>query len=162
MSNTKITLANGKEIELSQESYDKLVDGVKQGRRWVPEKAECYWCLDNDGYSWSVNLGYPGDDWRIKTGNIFKYKEQAIAHKEWLEAKAVIQEDAGWWEPDWSDDNQYKYSGWYSNLRKEISYSFGYTTKYPEAIYFKSEKAIEESQEKHRAEWLVYLKVKED
>lgn len=157
-----ITLANGREIELSQESYDKLAEEVKVEGRWVPEQYEKYWFVGTLGDVSHTCFLPAMEKWRIKTGNIFKTKEEAEAHKEWLEAKAVIQEDAGWWEPDWSNTDNRKWYGYYRFGCNIVATIWTYINKHAETIHFPSEEAIEASQKKHRAEWLIYLKVEED
>ena len=65
----KITLENNQEVEISQESYNALLNAVQDGN---PKMGQDYWHIDNLGLkerrTWN-NTVY--DNKRLKIGNVF-------------------------------------------------------------------------------------------
>jgi len=82
----KITLENGQTVELSKESYENLLNAVretKQDTRWKPKEGEEYWYIEascGDAYitKWRNNIG---DNYRYNTGNCSPTRGKAIMHK---------------------------------------------------------------------------------
>lgn len=89
-------------------------------------------------------------------GLLFKTQEEAQEHLEYLEAKEVIKQDAKGFKPNWADEEQMKFSGYWKKLTAKLDYTWERTFK-SSTIYFKSREDIEESLKKHSGEWIIYL-----
>jgi hypothetical protein len=88
----KLTLESGKVIEISDESYKALSDGIRE-KRWVPTTEATYWYVcDNGNLSncWFENDAE--DKFRLNTGNCFKTNKEAQAHADKLKAIAKVTE----------------------------------------------------------------------
>ena len=89
-------------------------------------------------------------------GNYFETKEEAEKYLAYLKAKAIIKQDAKGFKPDWDDDEEAKYSGYWDYFYEKFNLISTYLIK-DSTIYFKSEEDIKESFEKHPEEWKTYL-----
>ena len=89
-------------------------------------------------------------------GLLFKTEEQAEKHLVYLQAKEVIKQDAKGYKPDWNNEHEAKFFGYWNLIDEEIGCNIQYGTKSTE-IYFQSKEDIEESFEKHHEEWKTYL-----
>lgn len=89
-------------------------------------------------------------------GLAFKSKEEAERCIEYLKAKAIIKQDAKGFEPDWVDDNERKYYGYWFFDDNTADCDYTYLAKNSE-IYFRTREDIEESFKKHPDEWETYL-----
>ena len=89
-------------------------------------------------------------------GLLFRTREEAEKYLKYLKAKTIIKQDAKGFKPDWEDEEQPKYYGFWNFKEHEPEWSVNYITKIAN-IYFKSYEALEESFEKHPKEWKTYL-----
>ncbi len=147
----RYTLEEIKEPEVEPTEVDKSVP-------WRADKDKEYFCLDKRGdvtRDWDTRHAF--DDWRYLTGNYFQTRAEVIAHREYLEAKAVITKDAGGYEFVHGRDN---YHGFYAEYAEQLGYDRTEDFYNPDIIYFGSGEAIEESQENHPKEWEIYTKYK--
>lgn len=89
-------------------------------------------------------------------GNYFETREEAEKYIEYLKAKVIIKQDTKGFKPDWENNSERKYLGFWDFDEDRPDWmprnSFKEAT-----IYFKSHEDIEESLEKHPEEWKVYL-----
>lgn len=89
-------------------------------------------------------------------GLLFKTKEEAEKYLEYLKAKAIIKQDAKGFNPDWENNSERKYLGFWDF--DEDRFDWLPRNSFKEAfIYFKSREDIEESFKKHPEEWKTYL-----
>ena len=86
----------------------------------------------------------------------FDTREEAESHLEYLKAKSIIKKDAKGFKPNWADEEQTKYSGYWQWLSAKLDYTWEYTFK-SSTIYFESINDIKESFAKHPEEWRTYL-----
>ena len=89
-------------------------------------------------------------------GLLFKTKEEIDKFIAYLKAKAIIKQDTKGFKPNWNNEGEKKFFGSWNFQRKEAYWDYEYINKYVE-IYFKTNKDIEESFEKHPEEWKTYL-----
>jgi hypothetical protein len=143
-----------------QEQLDELKETkgekpVPQCKRWRAKKNGMYWSVDSYGKVIEVNDGgLAYDNWQYKTGNYFQIKQEAQAYKDYLEAKYVIECDAGGYEWIFGEGN---YCGMYNGEDKQVDIGGACMAYRPDNIYFEPIEAIEKSQQDHPEEWLTYL-----
>ena len=89
-------------------------------------------------------------------GNYFETREKAVKYLEYLEAEAIIKQDTKGFEPDWNNDDENKYLGFW-DLDEDKLDCLPRNVFKEAAIYFKSREDIKESFEKHPEEWKTYL-----
>ena len=142
--------------KLSSMDRAKLKEALEVKDTAWPNEYDNYWYLESDGGAYTR---YPEagviDEWFKITGNMFKTKDEALKHRAWLEARAVIREDA---EGFVKTDEVLGWHGYYTSC-DGLYVSLDSETFHPEVIYFESKAKILESQEKHRKEWLIYCGV---
>lgn len=89
-------------------------------------------------------------------GNHFETYEEAKAYLEYLKAKTIIKQDTKGFKPDWNNPSQKKIFGYYNIVDKKLCH-FNAGENMESKLYFKTEKDIKESFEKHSKEWRTYL-----
>ena len=92
----------------------------------------------------------------LSVGLAFKTEEEAKKHIDYLMAKEIIKQDTKGYKPDWNNEHEAKFFGYWNLIDEEIGCNIQYGTKSTE-IYFQSKEDIEESFEKHHEEWKTYL-----
>lgn len=124
---------------------------------WFEEIRE-YFYIDSKG-----NIEYAKYEWNEEVvedhkliGNYFKTKEEAEKYLEYLKAKVIIQQDTKGFKPNWNDEDERKYYGYWYFENNIIDWKLLYVSK-ENNIYFKSSEDIKESFEKHPEEWKTYL-----
>ena len=65
-------------------------------------------------------------------------------------------------EPDWSNNDQNKWTVYYNHNDKELLVEATAFLQYPSAIYFDTYDSIKKSIKNHKKEWLIYLGVEDD
>ena len=155
----KITLENGKTVEISQESYDALAKAVQE-KRWKPESGDGYWFVSTHGIVLSAFYqGTSSDYFCYSQRNIFPTKEKAEKHLEYLKALAVLKDDVEDWEPDWSNTrSQLKWFVRYNYELDELETGRDLYVQYMN-IYFETEAKAQHSIDTHRKEWLTVFGV---
>ena len=163
LNNTQVTKEELQRIikenpELLEENTELLEE--KNGR-WKPEDGDRYWLVNTLG---TVNNSFWGNDkydqWRYLQRNVFETEEEAQEHLDYLNALAVIRDDAGDFEPDWDDDEQEKWYGYFSTIFKKFDVRTVNSAVCIGVIHFPSKKSIQHSQKVHRKEWEIVLGVK--
>ena len=89
-------------------------------------------------------------------GNYFETEEEAEKYLEYLKAKAVIKQDTKGFKPDWNNDDENKYLGFWDLDEDKLDW-LPRSIFIEATIYFKSREDIEESFKKHPEEWKTYL-----
>lgn len=89
-------------------------------------------------------------------GNYFETEAEAKKYLEYLKAKTIIKQDTKGYKPDWNDENDRKYCGFWDITKKEFEYMC-INTLQSDSIYFNIADDIVESFEKHPEEWKTYL-----
>ena len=163
----KLPITNGEfdTNDLTDEQRTQLVEELQKNKvvdgQWVPKMGESYIYVDSHGNIMHTYWnGDPTGEYRLKMRNVFRTKEEAKAKKSYDEAVYTIKQDAEFWEGDWSDSGQVKWHGYCDCSNSKFDYGNNLLIKKPGIIYFKSPKAIKESQENHLAEWKIYAGVK--
>ena len=165
-----ITLEDGKEVKISDESYKAMADSI-QSKRWKPEVNEDYWYVREDdgdvGYSdWAYWADDKYDQHRYKTGNCYRTEEKAKTALARINALADVREyildnDLQVDNVDWSDRKQNNYSIYYdhedSEFREEVNCTCQRTNELP---WLKSSKATDQVIKAKKKELLVIFNVK--
>ena len=89
-------------------------------------------------------------------GNYFETREEAGKYLEYLKAEAIIKQDAKGFKPDWKNNDEKKYLGFWDFDEDKLDWLPRNIFK-EATIYFKSREDIEESFEKHPEEWRTYF-----
>lgn len=134
-------------------------DYIDNFNEWFEKKLdldECYYITDDGLIDFAVEEDHDINKQRMLVGNIFPTKEEAKKYLEYLKAKEIIKEDAKGFKPNWADEEQMKFSGYWKKLTAKLDYTWERTFK-SSTIYFKSIEDIEESLKKHPKEWETYL-----
>ena len=122
------------------------------------EKPKKYFYIGSMGHiesdeprGWELSLSL-----RKMIGNHFETKEETEAYLTYLKAKAIIKQDTKGFKPDWNDEEEDKFFGYWDFKQEKVDYSLVFYIKRAD-IYFKTLKDIKESLEKHPIEWRTYL-----
>ncbi len=140
----------------AQETLEEFPNILKDWFEELPDLNEYFYITDDGNVDFVVEENHNLSRRRMAIGNIFKTKEEAEKYIEYLKAKAIIKEDTKGFKPDWEDEDEYKYSAYWSNRRNEPECDADYMEKEP-TIMFKSQNDIEASFKKHPEEWKTYL-----
>ena len=152
-----------KKLQELQSEIDKL-------KAFKPTEYKRWRAREGDEYSFLSSAGSIGrsteqadtvDDYRYSTGNYFKTKKEAEQHKAYLLALQTIKDDAEGWIPDWEDEIQEKYHGYYNHEANELNIGWSLSFQYQGVIYFETEEKLQHSQKVHEAEWLTVLGVEQ-
>lgn len=143
--------------ELTPEEV-KLLE--KKDDTW-PKNGDAVWLVDWDAdwFTQKFNNDNSFHKGSLSIGNIFRTKEECQAHVEYLKAVQIIKKDAKGFVPDWSDDSQNKYFGYYSGRDKCLTPDIETDSVYS-GIYFATQQDIKDSFKNNRQAWLTYLGVK--
>lgn len=127
----------------------------------IKELEQIYYVDNLGGYVSKIEKGqlaiFPTLIANLKSiGNYFETEEEAKKYLEYLKAKAIIKQDTKGYKPDWNDENDRKYCGFWDITKKEFEYMC-INTLQSDSIYFNIADDIVESFEKHPEEWKTYL-----
>lgn len=118
---------NGQKVEitLTEDQIKQLQSATDKPKRWRAERRNVYWMIDDMGDADDrVDVGNKYDDFRYKTRNYFKTKEEAQAHLEKInliaEIRDRIEELNDGWTPDWNNGNEDKHSIYYGQPEREF------------------------------------------
>ena len=161
-----ITLEDGKEVKISDESYKAIADSI-QSKRWKPEEDEDYWFVD-EGYILEANWDNDEfDQYCYKTGNCYRTEKEARTALARIIALADIREyilnnNLQVDNVDWSDRDQEKWIIYYDHdysefYGGEINYIH---QKLNELPWLKSEEAKDQVIQAKKKELLVIFNVK--
>ena len=164
-----ITLEDGKEVKISDESDKAMADSI-QSKRWKPEVDEDYWYVRDDGGDCDVGHSYwtydETDKFHYKTGNIYRTKEKAKTALARIIALADVREyildnDLQVDNVDWSDRWQNKCSISYNRNTDEFCREFHWRyQKLNELPFLKSTEATNQVVKAKKKELLVIFNVK--
>lgn len=132
-------------------------------KRWRANRGEKYYAIWCDGTPMAFTAGKDRtfDDTLYSIGNHFKTEEELIKCINYLKALQIIKDDAKGFKPDWKNDNEEKYYGYYSWWDRRFCWGSRMYNQTQGTVYFKTKKDIRESFEKHEKEWLIVLGVEE-
>lgn len=149
-----ITLFKGDEVAYTIRVGENVSEMFNE---WFEEIRE-YFYIDSKG-----DIEYSKNEWNEDVvenhkliGNYFETKEEAEKYLEYLKAKVIIQQDTKGFKPNWNDEDERKYYGYWYFKNNIIDWKLLYVSK-ENNIYFKSSEDIKESFEKHPEEWKTYL-----
>lgn len=152
-----------RELEKFPSILKDWFEEIEENARWRGGKREIYWLFDaGDGRSYGYTENRDKlDNNNYEYGNYFKTEAEAEKYGEYLKALQIIKDDAKDFKPDWVDENQDKYYGYYSHDNGSLSWHTNICSQNQGAIYFETLEDLKESFEKHHKEWLIVLGVEE-
>lgn len=127
---------------------------------WKPKIGQRYFYID-DGYVFSdVWIDSRVDNRRYMAGAIYCAEADAKKALERQIAITTLMRDSNF-EPDWSNNDQNKWTVYYNHNDKELLVEATAFLQYPSAIYFDTYDSIKKSIKNHKKEWLIYLNVED-
>ena len=152
-------------IKFNGKEYDAvLIEKKSESKRWKPELGEYYYFVDMfgciDSSSWDNDAVDKVDNFRYSQRNVFKTEEEAEKHLEYLKSLAILRDDTGDWEPNWSND-QNVYYVYYDHMKKDLGIEC-VNRQQSMDIWFETEEAAQKSIDEHKEHWLRVLGVEED
>lgn len=139
--------------EIQEESTDSI--------HWKPKIGQRYFYID-DGYVFSdVWIDSRVDNRRYMAGAIYCAEADAKKALKRQIAITTLMRDSNF-EPDWSNNDQNKWTVYYNHNDKELLVEATAFLQYPSAIYFDTYDSIKKSIKNHKKEWLIYLGVEDD
>ena len=145
------------------DNFDEWFEEIKEPTdniHWKPKKGEKYWALGNTivySQTW-------GDDEfdrdRYESGKVYKTKEEGEKALERKLAEVRLRRTSNF-EPDWSNNDQNKWTVYYNHNDKELLVEATAFLQYPSAIYFDTYDSIKKSIEENKQDWLIYFGIKE-
>lgn len=146
------------------DNFDDWFEEIpEEYKRWRAKKGEKFWTIWCNGKPTDLTDRRESvNDELYSIGNYFKTEEETSKRVEYLIALQTIKDDAKGFVPDWKNDNQLKYCGFYHYVKNDFVYDYGCSVQVQGAIYFKTKEDIEESFKKHRKEWLIVLGVEDN
>ena len=152
-----------KKLQELQTEIDELkANKPTEYKRWRAKSVGRYYFLAHNGRPRDcTDSKATFDNYCYNTGNYFKTEKEAEQHKAYLLALQTIKDDAEGFVPDWEDENQEKWHGYYSYLSNKLDIDYSSSYQIQGVIYFETEKKLEHSQEVHEAEWLIVLGVEQ-
>lgn len=127
---------------------------------WKPKIGQRYFYID-DGYVFSdVWIDSRVDNRRYMAGAIYYAETDAEKTLKRQIAITTLMRDSNF-EPDWSNNDQNKWTVYYNHNDKELLIEATAFLQYPSAIYFDTYDSIKKSIKNHKKEWLVYLNVED-
>lgn len=127
---------------------------------WKPKIGQRYFYID-DGYVFSdVWIDSRVDNRRYMAGAIYCAEADAKKALERQIAITMLMRDSNF-EPDWSNNDQNKWTVYYNHNDKELLVEATAFLQYPSAIYFDTYDSIKKSIKNHKKEWLIYLNVED-
>ena len=128
---------------------------------WKPKIGQRYFYID-DGYVFSdVWIDFRVDNRRYMAGAIYYAETDAKKALKRQIAITTLMRDSNF-EPDWSNNDQNKWTVYYNHNDKELLVEATAFLQYPSAIYFDTYDSIKKSIKNHKKEWLIYLGVEDD
>ena len=127
---------------------------------WKPKIGQRYFYID-DGYVFSdVWIDSRVGNRRYMAGAIYCTEADAKKALERQIAITTLMRDSNF-EPDWSNNDQNKWTVYYNHNDKELLVEATAFLQYPSAIYFDTYDSIKKSIKNHKKEWLIYLNVED-
>jgi len=162
-----ITLEDGQQVKISDESYKAMADSI-QSKRWKPDEDETFWYVDDDGDVEETFWCNPDkyDQQRYKTGNFYRTEEEAKTALARINALADVREyildnNLQVDNVDWSDEEQEKWSIYYDHDDSEFYEVCRYVCQeFNELPWLKSTEAKNQVIQAKRKELLVIFNVK--
>lgn len=128
---------------------------------WKPKIGQRYFYID-DGHVFSdVWIDSRVDNRRYMAGAIYCTEADAEKALERQIAITTLMRDSNF-EPDWSNNDQNKWTAYYNHNDKELLVEATAFLQYPSAIYFDTYDSIKKSIKNHKKEWLIYLGVEDN
>lgn len=128
---------------------------------WKPKIGQRYFYID-DGYVFSdVWIDSRVDNRRYMAGAIYYAETDAEKTLKRQIAITTLMRDSNF-EPDWSNNDQNKWTVYYNHNDKELLIEATAFLQYPSAIYFDTYDSIKKSIKNHKKEWLIYLGVEDN
>lgn len=122
-----------------------------------PVRHETYYRLNGAYVRAASNYDQDETDDDISVGNCFRTRDEAEQLLEWLKARKTLLDDAKGFEPDWFNNEQYKYYLSYDTEEHRFEIDFCRYVVCGYDIYFETEEEAKKSLKEHEAEWRIFM-----
>lgn len=149
------------------EWFEEVQEESTNSVHWKPEKGDNYFYIVHsyNPLNNEVLVSTWIDDGHDKThyllGNIYRSHEEAEKARNRELAEVRLRRTSNF-EPDWSNNDQNKWTVYYNHNDKELLVEATAFLQYPSAIYFDTYDSIKKSIKNHKKEWLIYLGVEDN
>ena len=128
---------------------------------WKLKWGDTYWHIDYWGKVDFRNYADAiVDRLNIDNGNVYHTKTEAEQALERKLAEVRLRRTSNF-EPDWSNNDQNKWTVYYNHNDKELLVKATAFLQYPSAIYFGTYDSIKKSIKENKQDWLIYFGIKE-
>lgn len=143
----KKTLENNPEI--LKDWFEEIEES--ENKRWRAKKFETYWFINGYGeVDYDNEYGLDANDNLYAMGNYFKSAKEADDYRKYLIARQTLLDDAEGGKFIDGDGNWYAI---YSLIIRNYRTTYTLSCYFPGAIYFRTEKALENSLKIHKEQW---------
>ena len=140
MTGMKLENLKNKEFEITEDGLLKVVEKKKEGK-FIPKEGECYWFVSNFRELKNDYIVSKYDEWLVNHQPVFRTKEEAEEYRHYLDALDKYKHEFS--DEEWKNKNIKKCFVYFNYLSGSLEIDYYYVLKYPNCIYFKSEKDAE-------------------
>ena len=136
-----------KKIDLmayANETLEEFPNILKDWFEELPDLNEYFYITDDSNVDFVVEEEPNLSRRRKAIGNIFETEEEAKKYLEYLKAKVIIKQDTKGFKPDWNNNDEEKYLGFWDLEEDKLDW-LPRIIFIEATIYFKSREDIEES-----------------
>ena len=128
---------------------------------WEPKYGDGYWTIGISGAPmYSPYYGDGIDKWRLESGRLYRSREECEKARDRELAEVRLRRTSNF-EPDWSNNDQNKWTVYYNHNDKELLVEATAFLQYPSAIYFDTYDSIKKSIKENKQDWLIYFGIEE-
>lgn len=149
-----------------KEWFEEIQEEPTDSIHWKPKKGDNYFYIIHSYNSLhnEVLVSTWIDDDHDKThyllGNIYRSHEEAEKARNRELAEVRLRRTSNF-EPDWSNNDQNKWTVYYNHNDKELLVEATAFLQYPSAIYFDTYDSIKKSIKENKQDWLIYFGIEE-
>lgn len=159
-SNNKVSILVS-EINDFDEWFEEIQEPT-DSIHWKPKNGDEYFYISDYGNVYSdIWSDKHVDNERLALGAIYRTEEECEGVKERSLAEVRLRRTSTF-KPDWSNDNQNKWTVYYDHNSEELLIEATAFLQYPSAIYFDAYDSIKKSIEENREDWLIYFGIEEE
>lgn len=149
-----------------KEWFEEIQEEPTDSIHWKPKKGDNYFYIIHsyNPLHNEVLVSTWIDDDHDKThyllGNIYRSHEEAEKARNRELAEVRLRRTSNF-EPDWSNNDQNKWTVYYNHNDKELLVEATAFLQYPSAIYFDTYDSIKKSIKENKQDWLIYFGIEE-
>jgi len=145
------------------DNFDEWFEEVEEPTdsiHWNPMIGEKCFILENANIIPTLFTGKLRDYNAWRTGKVFRTEEECEKAIDRELAEVRLRRTSNF-EPDWSNNDQNKWTVYYNHNDKELLVEATAFLQYPSAIYFDTYDSIKKSIKENKQDWLIYFGIEE-